>query len=336
MKMETGYYNYYNKPYRYTPDKPSESVWRTECEITDDKIKAKNGDPDSDKYKDFLKIEEAYYAVSVANRAKYKTDEEASVAIQKKYYKRGDDFSGIISDKYAGYSREEVKAMHDNELSMTLYGSVAGDRRDPHCSGRLIDTPSAEKQGYNRKMVNLQFNNIFKNAGLGNILDKYNMNFTIEPLNFTLKVSGIDDENIVKRIEELLNKDNNSRELFYHLMNSNASISRDTLEKYRLMRTFKSVTDGDIRDFKQIGSGLFNEKGENILDVFKEGLKTTNTIPSAYKGDAYSDFKDKLDKMLKGNFVSVPDLNLSVGYSDGSLQDLKNESIMVSRFSATV
>jgi 23S rRNA pseudoU1915 N3-methylase RlmH len=77
---------------------------------------------------------------------------------------------------------------------------------------------------------------------------------------------------------------------------------------------------------------VISEEGKNILDVYKEALKTSNAVPAAYKGDAYSNFADNITELLSKDYINIPDLILSIGYSNGMLQSLTNESVMQARF----
>ena len=153
------------------------------------------------------------------------------------------------------------------------------------------------------------------------MLSKYNMTFSIDPYDYSLKVSGVDDAGLTAMLEKLLNKDHNARELFYHIMHSNS---------------FASVTGQDPRQYRQTETGLVNGRGENILDIYREALKTSDAVPAQFKGTAYNVFEENIKKLLAEGFYRIPDLNLRVGYKDGMLQDLPNEDIMHNSFDQTV
>ena len=81
--------------------------------------------------------------------------------------------------------------------------------------GEVRDVTEKQAHEYNRKTINMQLCNIFGNAGIDStMLNKYNMTFSIDPYNYFLKVSGVDDAGLTAMLEKLLNKDNNARELF--------------------------------------------------------------------------------------------------------------------------
>ncbi len=323
---ETAFYNYYNISYRYTPETPKTPAWKEDLKIVKDKVKSNNRDSESERYKAFEKLEDTYYAMGVKNRAKYTTVSQVYAALSEKY----------SSDYYKQFSELEVTAMYDNELHMTLYGCLngGGNLDDPHLKGEVRDVTEKQAHEYNRKTINMQLCNIFGNAGIDSaMLSKYNMTFSIDPYNYSLKVSGVDDAGLTAMLEKLLNKDHNARELFYHIMHSNrASISDYAKAKYHTLNSFASVTGQDPRQYRQTEAGLVNGRGENILDIYREALKTSDAVPAQFKGTAYNVFEENIKKLLAEGFYRIPDLNLRVGYKDGILQDLSNEDIMHNSF----
>ncbi len=323
---ETAFYNYYNISYRYTPEAPKTPAWKEDLKIVKDQVKSNNRDPESERYKAFEKLEDTYYAMGVRNRAKYTTVSQVYAALSEKY----------SSDYYKQFSELEVTAMYDNELEMTLFGCLGGGGNldDPHLKGEVRDVTEKQAHEYNRKTINMQLCNIFGNAGIDSaMLSKYNMAFSIDPYDYSLKVSGVDDAGLTAMLEKLLNKDHNARELFYHIMHSNrASISDYAKAKYHTLNSFASVTGQDPRQYRQTEAGLVNDRGENILDIYREALKTSDAVPAQFKGTAYNVFEENIKKLLAEGFYRIPDLNLRVGYKDGMLQDLPNEDIMHNSF----
>ncbi len=323
---ETAFYNYYNISYRYTPEAPKTPAWKEDLKIVKDQVKSNNRDPESERYKAFEKLEDTYYAMGVRNRAKYTTVSQVYAALSEKY----------SSDYYKQFSELEVTAMYDNELEMTLFGCLGGGGNldDPHLKGEVRDVTEKQAHEYNRKTINMQLCNIFGNAGIDSaMLSKYNMTFSIDPYDYSLKVSGVDDAGLTAMLEKLLNKDHNARELFYHIMHSNrASISDYAKAKYHTLNSFASVTGQDPRQYRQTEAGLVNDRGENILDIYREALKTSDAVPAQFKGTAYNVFEENIKKLLAEGFYRIPDLNLSIGYKDGMLQDLPNEDIMHNSF----
>lgn len=98
----------------------------------------------------------------------------------------------LFGDAYKNYSYEQRRAMYENELNMTMYGTC-GNMNDPHLDGPVKGSTASEQAVYNRKMVNTQISTILSNAGLDVSL-LGNMTFSIEPFNHTLSVFGLDEK----------------------------------------------------------------------------------------------------------------------------------------------
>ncbi|MCM1512064.1 MAG: DUF4885 domain-containing protein [Oxalobacter formigenes] len=311
LGLDTAYYNYYNVKGRYSPDTPKTPEWKNLYTPTEDQIRSNNHNPESELCQAFLKLEETYYAASVSNREKYKTEDALKQALAEKY---------LTGSAYSQYSRTERNAMYQNELNMSLFGCASFNLNDPHLSGPVMGETDEEKAGYNRQRVNIQINAILANAqidtgSLGKIT------FSIEPYNHTLSVAGVENPDTAAMMEKLLNEGRNSTELFHHIFKSNYfSIAEDIKTKYRLLQDFKNITGLDLRLFHQTGNGLENKNGQNALDLYREGLKTTGSVPAAYKGVAYDLFAEKIT-LLGENFANIPEMNLSIDFANGQLQD---------------
>lgn len=320
--LDTAYYNYYNVKGRYSPETPQMPAWKRTYEVVDDRIEGNNRSQDCDAFRAAVKLEETYYAVSVSNRAKYKNADELRQALSQKY---------LFGDAYSQYTRTERNAMYQNELNMTMFGCLSGcgNMDDPHLGGPVYGTTDEEVSAYNRQMVNTQINNIFSQAGI-NSSSLGNISFSIEPYTHALTVNGVDDANTSRLIEQLLNKDNNASELFYHvLQSSSARISDDVKIKYHAIRDFKDITGLDLRMFSQTKDGFVDADGRNPLDIYKKALEATNRVPANFKGAALEVFTDKMMKLHNEDFASIPDMNLMIGFSDGKLQDsVFNSAIM--------
>ena len=77
---------------------------------------------DSGTYSDVEKLETYYASTAASNRSKYSDNTELYNHLYDKYF--NENSSEYIG---AGYSKEEVTAMYNNEKNMTLYGSLRYD-----------------------------------------------------------------------------------------------------------------------------------------------------------------------------------------------------------------
>ncbi|QNU68126.1 DUF4885 family protein [Ruminiclostridium herbifermentans] len=329
MGINTTYTNYYNIKGIYTTETPQTPAWKKKYEVTTDEIKSKNYSQNSDVYKAYCKLEEIYYSASVSNRSKYKSVDELSNALGQKY---------LFSSTYKDYSYSQRRAMYENELEMTLYGCLSGggNLNDPHLSGAVSEPSESDMKSYNRQMVNLQFQNILSKFGIS-LAPSDNLYLTIDPFEYQLKVLGIEDEELIRQLEEALNNGDNSRQLFFHILhNCSTNISDNVRTKYRALKDFQNVTGLDLRNFIQVDNKFINKEGINALDIYKESLKTTKAVPNEFKGSAYLYFNSLLQKLSKVNFSEIPDLNLSIGYKNGVLYDISNENVQIETFNVSV
>lgn len=183
---------------------------------------------------------------------------------------------------------------------------------------------SVEKKIFNRQKVNEQLHALFSTNGL-NIPKNTNLTFTIDPNHFKLVASGSKDESLIKQIEDILNTTNNTRELFFHIMKSRSDDSTqftpDSLAKFHLVNQIKTVTGYNLKDLSIVNGQFVTDKGTNIFDIYKEEL-LKNPYTSENARIAASHYGAQLFDLAKNGFNSIPDLVLSIGYQNGSLQDI--------------
>lgn len=322
MEIRSHYYNYYNVKGRYTPETKQEAGWVKRYEQTDDKIEGNNSNKDSEVYQAYVKLESIYYEQGVKNRARYSTYDELQTALSQKYL-----FNNSV---YAGkYTYEQRQAMYANELSMSAFG-YCSNFNDPLLGGPVHADTDDETQAYNRKSVNNQINNILQNGGIDvDKFSEYDVKLMIEPYDYRLTLLGIEDDDLKKKAEDLLNQNGNSKELFFHILNSlqnnSSGLFEDVMAKYRVTKELQNTAGLDFRDFVSTEEGFVNADGENILDVYKNALIDTDTVPAKYKSAAYEIFEGYISKLAGKDVNSISDLELTIGFSGGSLYDMPNE-----------
>lgn len=183
---------------------------------------------------------------------------------------------------------------------------------------------SVEKKIFNRQKVNEQLQDLFSKNGIS-IPKNTNLTFTIDPNNFKLVVGGSKDESLIKQIEDLLNTTNNTRELFFHIMKSrnddSTQFTPDSLAKFHLVNQIKTVTGYNLKDLSIVNGQFVTDNGTNIFDLYKEEL-LKNPYTAENARIAASHYGAQLFDLAKNGFDSIPDLVLSIGYQNGSLQDI--------------
>lgn len=335
----SGYYNYYHQSNKYeTKDGKAKEVWYRK-DLSKEEIGNNNSgvmNRESENADMYRKLEDAYANVSVANRSRYKTTQELETAVYAKYFD--------IDSKYLSYSKDERWAMYANEVHMTEFGCIGGSvpmfklLKDPHLNGEVTKNTyeSSHSREFNEKMLSQQISNVFNNNGidislLGNTKFRFAVNgFTnklmIAPLSID-KNSSINAE-IVKKMTEALNSNDNAKNLFYNLLydgNRNKLIDKAQLSKWSIYSNFKQVTGLDIRNFNQSANGFVDNDGNLAKNLFKEALQTTSKVPKEFKNAAYDYFIQQENEVNKYNFSSTPELTLSLEYQNGEVK-LQNAS----------
>lgn len=305
------YYNYYNVKGRYSPATPQQTAVQKRYTKVEDRIEGNNHNPEDEFYQATEKLNDMYYEASVRNRAMYKDVDSLRRALAQKYLSR---------NSYPGYNYTERRAMYENELNMTMFGNCK-NVNDPRLNGPVMGATDEERTAYNRKSVNEQINGILSSSGI-NVSLLTNMSFSIDAYSHSLTVLGVEDSAVATSIEALLNADGNSKELFFHIMQSNYfNIDSDVKAKYHIIQDFKNMTGLDIRTFTQRDGGFFDAAGRNALDLYEEGLKITDRVPSQFKGVDYDVFKSNLGKFAGKNFATIPELNMQIGFRNGAIDD---------------
>lgn len=328
IEVRSHYYNYYNVKGRYTTSEPIKAGWVERYESVEDRIEGNNSNKDSEVYKANVKLEDIYYDLGVANRAKYSSYEELQYAIAAKY---------SSAEYRSKYTVAERSAMYQNELSMSAFG-YCSNLTDPRLNGEVHAETDSEKQSYNRECVNNQINNIFTNNGISqSSFGNSNFTFIINPYTYQLFVEGNADKSIISQMETLLNENGNSKELFFHILNSigSTNINKNVLAKYQAASMLREYTGLDIRNFTQTKDGLIDGNGNNILDVFKKGVKESSKVPSEYKGAAYDIFEEYIKQITSTDVNSIDDMYLSIGFENGQLKDMSNSNIVRTSFNFT-
>ncbi|MCM1500230.1 MAG: DUF4885 domain-containing protein [Clostridium sp.] len=328
IEVKSHYYNYYNVKGRYTTSEPIKAGWVERYESVEDRIEGNNSNKDSEVYKANVKLEDIYYDLGVSNRARYSSYEELQNAIAAKY---------SSAEYRSKYSVAECSAMYQNELSMSAFG-YCSNLTDPRLNGAVHAETDSEKKSYNRQCVNNQINNIFTNNGISqSSFGNRNFTFIINPYTYQLFVEGNTDKSIISQMETLLNENGNSKELFFHILNSigSTNIDKNVLAKYQAASMLREYTGLDIRNFTQTKDGLIDGDGNNILDVFKKGVKESSQVPLAYKGAAYDVFEEHIKQITSTDINSIDDMYLSIGFENGQLKDMSNSNIINMGFDFT-
>ena len=61
---------------------------------------------------------------------------------------------------------------------------------------------------------------------------------------------------------------------------------------------------------------FYTYEGESILEMIKDRIGEDSSIPLEFKGAAYEVTKNLLDIVAQKGWENIPDLELSIGYSN--------------------
>ena len=233
------------------------------------------------------------------------------------YYK--EDLSKV--EREAGY-KHELQYLKYNKLGNISF--LDTNIKDMKATGGILD--EALKRVYYRDNVNEQFLQLLDKYGI-EIPKDTNISFTIDPYDYKVSVSGIEYKSLASLLEDVLNTANNSKELFIHIMQSNFEygnnqINRTNEEKYYLFHEIKNKTGYDLRDLENIDGKFLTKDGKDIVELYRQAIIKTNTIPEEYKGLVFESNVKKLNDLAQKGFENVPDMNLSIDYKNGSFYDV--------------
>ncbi len=183
----------------------------------------------------------------------------------------------------------------------------------------------AERKAFNRQKVNDQFQQLLDKFQVS-IPDGMKLAFTIDPNSYKLTVSGTDDNELIKRLEEALNTANNAKELFVHIIQSRSHDSTQftpqKYDKYNLVRVIKNVTGYDLKNLEVVDGKFVTEDGTDVFDIYKRTIRENPYVTKDDYGVMTAHYGAQLYALAKSGFDSIPDLILSIGYENGSLQDI--------------
>lgn len=242
---------------------------------------------------------------------------------------------GYIKDKYKNsnspyfrndLSAAERQAAYDNETEWLFKGKAQNYNMQDAAFRNVTFNGEVEAENekiYQRSQVNKQ---------LQALLDQYHiaipadtaLTFTISPIDYQVKVSGTDDEQLIHQLEHILQSGENGKQLFLHIMKSlssdSAQYSKEAQQKYQTVREIYEVTGYHLKDLEVVDGRYVTPDGRDLLDVYKEELEK-DPVQKKTAHFAIAHYGAELNRLAAAGYDSVPDFILSIDYSNGSLRD---------------
>ena len=314
IMVEMGYYNYYNNEQRLTVSQPHDRYKEmvAEYNANSDSLHHTNEDPYSEKNIAVREFEEKLAVVAADNRSKCATVHDVYQLLGQKYF--GKESSTYMDRLNAD---EATRAMYDNELNATLYGTYQNSNpNDPRINWNPEDweTQELKDKASNQKIISSQMANILSKNNISLASDE-TLLISFNPYSYEVSVQGLRDSSKHEAITQLLNDGKNSQELFYYTLQNSGSVNQDAITKYKAYQNIKDLTGEDLSQLTLKDGNLYTDSGTNILRLVKDGIEKDSFIPNDFKRVAYDYSKDLLRQVAQRGFNSMPDLDLTIGYS---------------------
>ncbi|MDO8223522.1 DUF4885 domain-containing protein [Bacillus cabrialesii] len=279
----------------------------------------------------------------IASTNPYESESDIRIKILDEKYSRinainktKSDPLGYIKDKYqnskspyfrSDLSAAERQAAYDNETEWLFKGKAQNYNLQDAAFRNVTFNGEAEAENakvYQRSQVNQQLQ-VLLNRNHIHIPEGTELTFTITPIDYKVRVSGSDDEDLIKQIEQVLQSGDNSKELFLHIMKSQSSdstqFSEEAYKKYQAAREMYEVTGYHLKDLEVIDGRYVTPDGRDLLDVYKEELEK-DPVQKETATYAVSHYRSELNKIAEAGYDTIPDFILSIDYSNGSLRDV--------------
>ncbi|MEE1130269.1 MAG: DUF4885 family protein [Caryophanon sp.] len=240
-----------------------------------------------------------------------------------------DKYDDRYSPKFrSDLTKEERDAAIDMELSMLrndgkmgYYSFRDAAFRDMEKINGLVE--NAEKRAFQRQQVNNQMGELFKEAGIV-IPSDANLTFTVNPNDFAVTVTGSDDEQLLRQIEDILNKGKNGQELYKHLFRTvdeeSSQRSKAAEQKYSVVSTLRA-TGYDISKLENKDGKFLTPDGQDAFELYLNKMRA-NPYERNYVSAAASHYGPTYYALAKNGFDSMPDFTLSINYRSGQLHDI--------------
>ncbi len=309
---EIGYYNYYNNPHRYSPetvqDRYQQSVERWNSD--DLKSKSEHDNPYSELNLSRRALDEKLADWAAGVRAQCKTEQEVHSYLSRKYFGT-DDFAYTKR-----WDEPEKYAMFKNDYNAVCYGTIgSGNLNDPRLNYTSEDWDEYETRDAQTRhdSISLNMANLLKNSGI-ELSDNDKLLISFNPYTYNASITGSEDLNLLSQITSLLNSKSNSKNLMYYAMNTSSGLDSEAVNKFRAYQQVMEYTGLDLSTLILKDGEYYTSDGQSLNELLKEGIDKSS-VGLDFKGAAYEYTKSLVDRVAEKGWNSIPDLNISIGYS---------------------
>ena len=165
----------------------------------------------------------------------------------------------------------------------------------------------------NLNSLNLMIEGILNENGI-DLNDNDSFVISFNPYDYSAYVKSEMDSQMVEKIEEALNANNNSRNLFYEALFNSTNINDDAYTKMLAYRNIMEHTGYDLSSLNLQDGNFYTEDNRDIIDVLKERLEA-NSFLSSYSYDVTGQTQDLLSRVSEYGWNNMPDLDVGIIYS---------------------
>lgn len=310
---QIGYYNYYNNPHRYSPTEVVDRYQEMVDRATGDEIYANNEDPYSDKNKALRNLDEELASTAASIRSRCRTQQEVHVYLSQKYFGTS-DFAYTKK-----WTDPERYAMFENEYNAVCYGTIGGGNfSDPRLFEKVqfktYEEQKMDEKATNQRIISNQISSFLQNHGI-RIEENQSFHLSINPYSYFVQASGDMSEVLLQKIKELLESNNDSRDIFYWGLKNGAKYSEESLTKWRAYQNVKRYSGLELPQLQLIDGKFYTEDGKDAWELVKEGIRTDNSIATEFKGAANDYVRGLMDVIADKGWDNIPDIQMDIMYS---------------------
>ena len=310
---QIGYYNYYNNPHRYSPTEVVDRYQEMVDRATGDEIYVNNEDPYSDKNKALRNLDEELASTAASIRSRCRTQQEVHVYLSQKYFGTS-DFAYTKK-----WTDPERYAMFENEYNAVCYGTIGGGNfNDPRLSEKVqfktYEEQKMDEKAANQRIISNQISSFLQNHGI-HIEENQSFHLSINPYSYFVQASGDMSEVLLQKIKELLESNNDSRDIFYWGLKNGAKYSEESLTKWRAYQNVKRYSGLELPQLQLIDGKFYTEDGKDVWELVKEGIRKDSSIATEFKGAANDYVRGLMDVIADKGWDNIPDIQMDIMYS---------------------
>lgn len=181
----------------------------------------------------------------------------------------------------------------------------------------------------NRNIVTSQLNALLSRNGIS-IPDNLRLSFVIDS-QYRLRITGSNDESLIRSIEELLNSNGNSKQLYTHILQSTRTVGSDrysnqvrddSLRMYEVDWAIREYTGYERKDLELVDGKFLTKDGVDIAELIKKGLAEHFNDSSSGAGILIQHTLNELEWLAKANPDNISEMVLNIDFENGNLYDV--------------